>query len=155
TAEGVDPRGKVVGISADDAHAATQFLGSDGAYRFENLRPGLYQVRDCDPGGLGRYQRGLYGAADSDKPIVFDVEVRAGEVAHFDLDQRDRVPARLLGELRFDGAAPVGWRCYVPDADGTGRVETNGSFDLRVPRAGESRLSLSGFAGPARAQLQQ
>jgi hypothetical protein len=156
-AEGVEVRGKFVGVGCGEAHVSTQELGADGTYRFEHLRPGEYQVLSVHPDSLGRLQKGLYALADPADPVVWNATVRAGEVTHFDLDERDRIPSRLTGELRFDGQASAGWWCDLSYRHGDGANDSlaSGRFDLRVPRPGPFSLTLFGFAGPAEVRLDQ
>ena len=153
-AEGVEVRGKIVGVGCGEGHVPIRELGADGSFRFEHLRPGSYQVLTCDPGSLGRLQKGLYMVPDPADPVAWSTTVRAGEVTHFDLDQRDRIPSSLSGELRLDGRAPVSWRASIGVEDG-GSIGSKGRFELRVARPGAYGLYLSGDAGPALVRMHQ
>src|SRR4029077_8140692 len=102
----------------------------------EHLRPGPYQVRTCAVESLDprEAERFLPGSAAT----VWDATVRAGEVTRFDLDQRDRIPARLRGALRFDGHMTAGWSCLLySNGDGDyGTLDASGGFALRTARPG-------------------
>jgi RNA polymerase sigma factor (sigma-70 family) len=157
-AEGVERNGWIVGVGSGDAHVATQRLGADGRYRFERLRPGDYQVLTCNPQTLQRLEGGSYLWADPDEPVLWSTSVRAGEVAPFDLDERDRIPSRLLGELRFDGRAPSGWSANLIDGEGDvahARLSGDGRFELRAVRPGRKWLTFVGRAGPADVRFSQ
>jgi hypothetical protein len=144
-AEDVPVRGTIVGISGGDAHVLTQKVGADGAYRFEDLAPGRYQVLRCDPGGMSRLESGTWLHADPRDPVDWQTEVHAGKTTVFDLDLRSRVPCTLSAELRFDGAPARGWSCNLGgDEWEYGALDANGRVTLGSPAPGNHWLNLYG-----------
>jgi hypothetical protein len=114
-------------------------------------------VRTCAADSLDPHwaERFIASAAT----VAWDATVGAGEVTRFDLDQRDRIPARLRGELRLDGLMSAGWSCSLysdSDMEGDGEtLDASGGFELHVSRPGAYGLSFKGSTGPAVVCLHQ
>ena len=155
TAPGVSAAGTIVGVGNGDTHFTTVKVGEDGAYCFDNLSPGQWQVLACNENLLNRLTSGTFLHAAPSAAVVWSTEVQARQVTHYDLDRRDRVPSSVRGVVRLDGAPPTGWRCsLVGQGDWEyGTVDADGRFELRSPSPGEHKLYVFGPRGSVRVSI--
>jgi hypothetical protein len=154
-ADGVDVRGTLVGASDGDAHVVAAKVGADGTYRFEHLAPGRWQVRRCDPELFNRTESGTFPSARG-APVEWDVELRAGETARFDLDLRHRIPSVLTGSLRLGEAPLDGWAASlrVGSNYARGNLDREGRFRIDSPEPGELDLRIYGSGAAVRPRIQ-
>jgi len=91
----LDPNGNVL---------ATTQTNSDGAYRFDDLTPGTYSVRQTQPGGYfhGDQHAGTGGGDDAAANVVAEISVLSG-VALVGYDFCEVPPAKLSGFVFQDG----------------------------------------------------
>ncbi|HUR26831.1 MAG TPA: hypothetical protein VM509_01485, partial [Planctomycetota bacterium] len=147
-AAGKSPEGVIVAINCGDLHPRTLRVAADGAFAFRDLTPGSYTVRasrlevtDSDNG---------WAMTPGDEHAKFpsDVEVREGEVAHFELDLEDDRPCVLRGRLTIDGKPASDWRATLwPDADSVVNetlpatvLDAEGRFQFDVATPGFRRV---------------
>jgi hypothetical protein len=142
-AAGVDPRGVWIGAGDGDGHVELAQTGEDGGFRFAGLAPGRWQVHRIRPGQERNVirNRTCWPAEDDAEPPAWDVELRAGATASFDIDVRDEVPCTLDGRLAFNGQGAGGFTAYM-DSGTSALLDAEGRFTLKVPKAGRFQLSL-------------
>jgi len=138
--------GTCVAVSRGDGIAQQRIVGPDGAYRFDGLAPGGWQVRVIDSTRLADSSRasvtamGAAAAAD-------DVRIRAGLTTRFDLSVGATPRCVLAGELTLDGRVP-GARIVELVRRGKQRVLARthlgprGRFELGVDDSGEFDLHI-------------
>jgi serine-aspartate repeat-containing protein C/D/E len=105
---------------------------ADGSYRFDNLRPGTYAVRELQPAGYfdGEDMVGSHGGSNAENDLVSGIVLRSGDVAT-DYDFCERPPAKLSGFvfrdgapiITFDGLPPAD--LYQPSATASSRPMTS------------------------------
>ncbi len=97
-APGASPAGRIVGASSRWGLAHTTMSDDEGHYRIEDLPPGEYQVRACNPPVAAL--QGLVGSPHSDEPS-WDVIVEENETSRVDLDLRNENSVVLRGRFAF------------------------------------------------------
>lgn len=148
--------GRIVAVNRGDGRARTQRTGADGAFRFEGLTPGPWEVllhdREMTPSSTE-----TQSTPGTPGELRTDVVVREGETVRFDLDLTDDGASgvEVRGQLAVNGLAPGPWRAELvgrelsarvfEDREGPQRttVAPDGSFTLRAPSAGRWRLLLT------------
>lgn len=142
--EGASREGLVVAATRGDGHCEVEVTDADGAFLFEWLTPGGYQVRlaAADRAEWLRQGRTLSLRGVHELPV--DVEVVAGQRVAFDVDAREHTAARLLGAIAIDGLPTAGWRITVGSGQSFqhAQSDTNGRFEVRLPE-GEVLLHAS------------
>ena len=100
--------GRLVAVSAGWDVLDSRTTDADGYYRFDELAPGGYQVRE-GTAPLASRESIPFRPRDSSVPTPFpsDVRVRPGRTARFDLDLR-APPILVRGRLRIQGCTPAG-----------------------------------------------
>ncbi len=152
--DGATPAGTFVGASCGDETFLVQTVGSDGAFRFDHLRPGNWFVQRMDDEyGFGEGFEGGSNHAAVREPIPWSCRVAEGEVTISDIDLRYPTTARLTGQLLIDGEAPGPWkvtlkslvhrsRLVSAQVPGATALELDGSFELEGVPPGEYVLSI-------------
>ncbi|MCA8960021.1 MAG: sigma-70 family RNA polymerase sigma factor, partial [Planctomycetes bacterium] len=148
--------GRYVAASCGDGEIRTTELGADGSYRFAQLSPGTWIVRETFPALLtSRMGSGRPGLPDdATRYEAWSCEVRSGETTIFDLDLRHQPGFELRGRVQIDGAAPGPWRIQLrPESPidaildqyyGSSRLDSDGSFTSSAPRLGRHQLAIAG-----------
>ena len=142
--EGVDPEGVIVAISHADGHVVLTETAADGAYRFEQLTPGPWQVRRGSLENLEWLRMSRAYSEPEDAPeIQADVELEAGVEAAYDLDFTDETPCTVNGWLAMDGAWEPGWSLslFQEDRRASGVVAGDGHFQTTFLGSGEATLT--------------
>lgn len=85
--DGRDGEGTVVGVNRGDGEPRTR-AGPGGAFRFEGLAPGNWQVQRCER-ELDPHSRQTTRSSQ-DKPTEWPCTVHVGRVTRFDLDLTER-----------------------------------------------------------------
>ena len=100
-ADGGDTAGVIVGVTAGDGRVRSQRVTPEGEYRFDDLMPGLWQVRRLSretpqPGWFRLTSRDELVARET---VSFDCEVSAGSVTTHDLLLEPELRCTLAGRL--------------------------------------------------------
>ncbi len=103
--DGVPLAGLRVFASQGDGRASEQVSAADGSFRFEPLAPGAWQVRASALPSASSSAGGALPERLDRRRAAFDVELRAGAVARFDVVVDDASPCMLLGRASLDGGA--------------------------------------------------
>ncbi|MBL8860681.1 MAG: carboxypeptidase regulatory-like domain-containing protein [Planctomycetes bacterium] len=150
-----------VGASNGDADVRLATTDERGAYRFEGLAAGPWQVRlvasdfSPRPGQRETQRRG-----EDAPPIAWDCQVAAGRTTRHDLVEE--APVELVVLVRDASARfpPAAWSLRAAPADprsklarAQARAGEDGSFHLRLERAGRWRVTAEVAQGVTRAQL--
>jgi len=147
SAAGLDPTGTIVAVSRGDLHPLKVFVGEDGAYSFEHLMPGRWNV-EIVPAGLESLGS-LHMIADGPVEAPWVCEVFEGERTYFDLDLDRRDLCRLHGRLEVDGGPATGWGAKLshsgfgaqrPDQNPVTTLAGDGSYAFSVPVEGSYSL---------------
>jgi hypothetical protein len=154
-APGVEPSGLWIAASDGEGHVELTQSGAEGAFRFDGLAPGAWQVRRVRAGQERTFLQlaergGCRPLADEGEPVS-DVRLGPGAVARFDLDLRHEVPCRIEGRLAFGGAPASGWNAAL--AGSQVPLDTDGRFVLRASEPGRSWLVLWGGAANLSVEL--
>ncbi len=143
-AEGVDVGGATVAITHADGHVHLAETDEQGAYRFEHLTPGSWQVRRGTLDNLEwlRMSR-TYPDPDDAPGIRADVELVDGVTTTYDLDFTHEVPCTVTGWLTVDGGWESGWRARLTQGElyASGIVGPDGRFRLHFLGSDEAQLS--------------
>ena len=142
--EGIDPEGVTVAISHGDGHVLLTNAAADGAYRFERLTPGPWQVRRGSPENLEWLRSSRTYPDSGDAPeIQADVELEADVAATYDLDFTSEEPCTVSGWLALDGAWEPGWSLlfYQENRRMNGAVDRDGHFQATFLGSGEATLT--------------
>lgn len=159
--DGVPLAGVRVFASQGDGRAHEQLSGADGSYRFDALAPGAWQVRASALAGASPKpaERGLERL--DRRRAAFDVELRAGQVARFDVFADDASTCTLVGRATLDGA-PLGACVVELTRPGKRAVLTRawldpaGRFELGCDLDGDFELCIASLArGGARIELRE
>ncbi len=163
-AEGSPAHGTLVGISRGDGFPRSERAGPDGAFRFEGLTPGRYDVRAIAVApDANTSSESIDEMEATESPWV--CEVREGETTRYDLDLRAPRSARLEGSVRLGGAwvgaevrfgtaidlGPTRPPVALVDADGRFAfdVEGTGWRHLRIDAMEKSGATVSLVDSPA------
>lgn len=143
--------GRVVAINRGDGEPRTRRVDAGGAFRFERLTPGDWQVLAVeDEIDLHRNSVSMATVPDA-PPVEWSCTVRDGETTRFDLDLRGQEVVALRGRLVLDGSA-AGWTAaLLRDADDwmndsavdATALDADGRFELRAASEGPLRLELA------------
>ena len=146
--------GRLVGASNGSGVAFTAPVEEDGRYRIENLAPGPYQVRDCQPPAALVHP--LRATGNGTGEIVFDCEVREGATTRHDVDLSLEGSVVLEGSFR----GPPGEACLVSlvrDGDwlpfARAELGDDGCFRMAVSRTDPCRIEIRTAEGLFRQPL--
>jgi serine-aspartate repeat-containing protein C/D/E len=103
-------------LDANGSVVATRQTDSQGRYKFDNLPPGTYTVRELQPSGYfdGGESAGSHGGDDSGNDIITGVPLLSGDDAT-DYDFCEKPPASLSGYVFRDGGLIFSLDGTVPD----------------------------------------
>lgn len=151
-AVGVEVEGTVVNITRGDGHLRTQTVEEDGAYRFEGLAAGRWQVRRSTAAAQEGLRAGRIRLQEEMTALPHDVELPAGREVEFDLDLRDERPCRVSGSLTFDGIPAEGWQVQLGVQGELVHMHTDaeGLFQATVRRPGHGFLGAMSASASAR-----
>jgi hypothetical protein len=145
---GVSPEGTIVAANRGDLRPRSMRVGPEGAFRFDGLAPGAWQVLRSDV-EVAKRPRG-WAVSMNARDAHFDTqcEVRAGAVTRYDIDLVEASPCKLTGRLLLNGDAAAGWTVTLwPDASAVSNAELpstalddDGRFSLASPNLGWRRL---------------
>jgi RNA polymerase sigma-70 factor (ECF subfamily) len=111
----VDPSGALVELSRGDGRAHEMRIGPDGAFRFEHLTPGKWDVRRT-AAGIRRPSASLYSIDAKPSDIPWKCVVADGETTRYDFDLRTSQYCVLAAHATIDGKPATGWMIAVwPD----------------------------------------
>jgi hypothetical protein len=148
--------GAIVGVSNGDGRLRSARVGVDGAFRFEHLAAGRWQVlelaRETERIGWNSLGTSLKDApAGATEP--WTIEVIDGETTECDLALARDVRCRIDGSLRFDGASPGPWLVHLEPLSSAGTpaglprmtagLDPSGRFTLDGLEAGTYSLTIS------------
>ena len=157
---GGDPSGVIIALNRGDGNPRTHRVGPDGAYRFEGLTPGLWQVVANDAEILPQNHTMSYRGGATD-PVDWSCTVVDGGTTHFDLDLRDGQAVAIRGSLMLGGRPASGATASLLSDQTTvvgGEVVAStvldgaGVFTLAATKPGKYKLSIR-TAGSAHATL--
>lgn len=141
----------LVAASRADGHARSQRTDGDGAFRFDALTPGGWQVRlvQSERDGVGAPHRQTTSLGVARTPIAWDCEVVDGGVTRFDLVRSEPVVVVLRWPLVLDAAnAKAGSATLLGAFDSTDHTVAlvpstlEGGLVARLPRAGRCELGV-------------
>jgi hypothetical protein len=144
-----------VRASCGDGDPLTTTTAADGAYRFDRLAPGDWQVHLADP---AREENGALEThfARQDAPrIAWDCRVDAGAATHFDILVADTARVVVRIQAQGNAFADATWTVSASrvvttptSAPVAGRAgEHPGEHVLDLPAGGEWRIGANGVAG--------
>ena len=138
---GIKLAGRVVALSRGDGHFETAVTDAEGAYRFDDLTPGPWQIAEVEEYKL---ERRRLAWIEADEETSWDLDVVAGETKRFDLDATDEVACLVEGRFVVDGEPPVGWMWAVPRVRGLYRkpFDSEGGFEFEVDEPGSYAVQL-------------
>jgi RNA polymerase sigma-70 factor (ECF subfamily) len=149
-APGKDPAGVIVAIDRGDCKPRTQRVGPDGAFRFDHLTPGRFNVTRSEVEVRGNSWSTSWSKGDDVHPkYPWNCSVQDGSVTRFDLDLSDERPCALLAQVSANGVPASGWTATLwPESRSTtkklpgGAVDAEGRLRLEVSEPGPWRLLL-------------
>jgi RNA polymerase sigma-70 factor (ECF subfamily) len=147
---GRDPAGTIVAISRGDPFSRTQRVGPDGAYRFEHLMPGRWNVTSVDE-EIDPHSSSSTWNGDERPEMPWNCEVLEGKTTRFDLGRDAPAPCVLLGQLDVRGAERGVWNAALAGAHRDPKIVTlddAGAFRLERAQPGEMTLLLTAITGP-------
>jgi RNA polymerase sigma factor (sigma-70 family) len=146
---GREATGAVVAVSRGDGFARTQRVGPDGAFAFERLMPGRWNVTrresELDP------QSSSWSMGNEKRPeMPWNCEVLEGQVTKFDVGENETAPCALVGRLVVSGAELGRWTAMLPAEQGpvTAPLDASGSFRLESSEPGPTHVILTAIEGP-------
>jgi hypothetical protein len=144
--------GVIVGINRGDALPFTQIAGSDGAFRFERLTAGPWEIRRCEAMFEGATSTTM-SSGDDTKPgeLRKDFVIAAGQTTHHDLDLRDKQPCVLEIELTNNSQPARAWSVVawstsqhvITGALPSGSTDSSGRLRLEIEDSGETLLTIT------------
>jgi len=150
---GRSPAGVIVGINRGDGNPLRQTVGADGAFRFERLIAGPWELRRTADPAAPTSATLTGGGAEKPAPIRLreDFTIAVGQTTHKDLDLRESDGCFLEIDLRNNSAPARGWRIGLrPKGDAVfngltpqATTDERGHAHLEAPFEGDCELSLS------------
>lgn len=141
---GLSPEGVIVAVNRGDTFAQTQRVGADGAFRFEGLAAGPWEVRRVER-MIGASH--LFEMSAGERALEPDCHVELGGVTHHDLDLTDARACVVAGELAWGGRPARGWTVALWPLSGvvmgqppSAVLDEGGAFLVRAQDPGEFRL---------------
>lgn len=117
-AKGRTPAGVIVAVNRADAAPRTQVVGPDGAYRFEHLTPGPYELKKVREEFTGINSTGMNNSPGAKPKAKLDgFVIQLGATTRRDLDLSEDEPAILEVALTLNGAAAKNWGLTLWPAD--------------------------------------
>ncbi|MCP3920539.1 MAG: sigma-70 family RNA polymerase sigma factor [bacterium] len=150
---GGSPTGWTAYAADGRAQVAEAPVGEDGAFRFDELHAGGWQVRVFEP---GRRYSPVGGRVRTDRTVVPDVEVAAGRTVEYEHVAVARAAARLAGRLWVDGAAPGALRVVVRTTTSRASItsyettlDPDGQFEVKLEPGLATSVVVHGDVGGA------
>jgi RNA polymerase sigma-70 factor (ECF subfamily) len=150
--QGIDPAGTMIELSRADGRRHSMRVGPDGAYRFERLTPGRWQVRHTPAGEMRRSAAILMKGEQDDEEIEvpWNALVAEGQTTRHDVDLRAPTRCVLAAHVSIDGKPAVGWRIVLwPDphpptmlAPPAKSIGEDGSARIEAAATGAHRIVL-------------
>jgi len=147
---GRSPAGVIVGINRGDAHPFTQVVGPDGAFHFERLTAGAWELQRAEEMFHGPTSTST-SSGDNTKAreIRRDFSIAVGQTTHMDLDLRNSNPCVLEIELKHNGEPARAWAIVVWPKDRhtfsgsppSAATDSNGHARIEVDDPGECSLT--------------
>jgi RNA polymerase sigma-70 factor (ECF subfamily) len=106
--DGFEPSGDLIEISRGDGRRHEFRVGADGAFRFDRLTPGRWEVRRT-PVGVPRQAGSVIWQDDEEVAIPSNCVVADGETAHHDFDLRSSRACQLVAHVSCGGRPAAGW----------------------------------------------
>jgi RNA polymerase sigma-70 factor (ECF subfamily) len=147
--DGVDPSGTWIELSRADGRTHEVRTGPDGAFRFDHLTPGHWDVRPT-PAGTRRPSASVYSMDAKQAEIPWKCVVVDGETTRYDFDLRVSEHCVLAARVTVDGKPATGWMIAVwPDphprtafAPPTKTIGEDGSARVEVEKPGRYTLAI-------------
>jgi hypothetical protein len=147
--DGVDPSGTLIELSRADGRIHEVRIGPDGAFRFDHLTPGNWDVRQT-PAGVEPSSRSLYSIEAETAEIPWKCVVVDGETARYDFDLRTAPHCMLAVRATIDGRPATDWMIAVsPDphprtmfAPATKTIGEDGCVRIEVEKPGRYELRI-------------
>jgi hypothetical protein len=149
---GRSPAGVVVGVNRGDAHPFTQTVGPDGAFRFERLSAGpweLLRAEEMFHGPSSTYTN----SGDDTKPFELrrDFTITVGQTTRADLDLRAAQPCVLEIQLANNSQPARAWTVVAQpngkrsstSAPPSGTTDSSGHLRLEVEEPGDAELTIT------------
>lgn len=132
-------------------------VDEDGAFRFDELAPGDWQLRPTtSPISSPRTVTPWFPTHPLAGPMPYDCRVEAGQTVRCDLDRRTEGENILEGRIRFGDHDPSAWRARLLEGKATGgrrdrslgstAIDADGTFRLAVSQGGAYVLEIVGGA---------
>jgi len=130
----------VVGISRGDANPYGQTVGPDGAFRFEHLTPGPWELRRMQPAGVS--SSSTWSTGGPDRPVLRnDFTITAGQTTHKDLDLRDDLPCVIEIDLQNNSGPSRAWTIRATPVGNY--THWGGTLSATTDANGHARLELA------------
>lgn len=118
TAKGRSPAGTIVAVNRGDCAPRTQVVGPDGAYRFEHLTPGPYELKKARAEFTTANAIGMNnGPGAKPKTPKESFVIQSGVTTRRDLDLSADEPAVLDVALTLNGKPASAWSLTLWPAD--------------------------------------
>jgi hypothetical protein len=147
---GREAAGTVVAISRGDSFARTLRVGPDGAFSFDHLMPGRWNVsrrsEELDP-----LSSSMSWGGEGSSEVPWNCEVVEGRTTKFDLGPESVTACVLVGKLSVRGAQLGACNAQLvnePTGSLAVMLDSAGSFRLERAEAGNARLLLTAISGP-------
>jgi hypothetical protein len=149
-AAGKNASGLVVAANRGDARAQTTRTGADGAFRFERLTPGRWNVTRAEV-EISPFRSSTMSSDGETKEleIPWNCVVDDGRTTRFDVDARDAAPCILAGHVEVNHSPATGWSVHVaPELNVAfteppgGTVDSHGDVRVEVAEPGSYRITL-------------
>lgn len=149
---GRSPAGVIVGINRGDARPLTQAVGPDGAFRFERLTAGAWELKRCEELFHGPTSTSMSSGDDiKSREIRRDLTIAVGQTTHMDLDLRDAQPALLEIQLTNNSQPARAWSIVAWPKDKhtytgsppSAATDSSGHARLVVEDLGECTLTIT------------
>ncbi len=148
---GRSPAGVIVGINRGDAHPFTQVVGPDGAFHFERLTAGSWELKRAEEMFHGPTSTSTSSGDDMQASTLRrDFTIAVGQTTHMDLDLRNTNPCVLEIDLKNNGQPARAWAIVVWPKDRhtfsgeppSAATDSNGHARLEIDDPGECSLTV-------------
>lgn len=140
-AAGHSAAGLIVSVNRGDAHPRTQVVGPDGAFRFEHLAAGAWELGRADEVFVDVTSISTSsGNGVAPRELRRDFVIAVGQTTRRDLDLRGAGPATLDVSLRHNGAPARAWSIVARES--SRHSFTRPSPSATTDSAGHARLAL-------------
>src|SRR5262249_16956395 len=113
-AQGKEASGVIVAANRGDGRARTTRSGADGAFHFDGLTPGRWNVTRAQAEiSPNRSTTSSWDGETKDVEPPWDCVVDEGRTTRFDVDVRDAAPCVVIGHVEVNHAPATGWSVHV------------------------------------------